>query len=82
VHASVSDPLADEGQAQAAYGIALAPLPEEGSVDALVLAVPHQAYLAQSKRLVGCVRPGGVVMDVKSVLDLRDIPANRIYWSL
>ena len=82
VRASVSDPLADEGEAQAAYGIALAPLPEEGSVDALVLAVPHQAYLAQSKRLVGCVRPGGVVMDVKSVLDLQDIPADRTYWSL
>ncbi|MBU6156987.1 MAG: nucleotide sugar dehydrogenase [Alphaproteobacteria bacterium] len=82
VHASVSDPLADAQQAQEAYGIALAPLPAEGSVDALVLAVPHRAYLTQSRRLVACVRPGGVVMDVKSVLDPRDIPADRTYWSL
>ena len=82
VRASVSDPLADEGQAHATYGIALAPLPAEGSVDALVFAVPHRAYLSQARRLIDCVRVGGVVMDVKSALDPADIPADRTYWSL
>lgn len=82
VQASVCDPLADPHQAQETYGIALAPMPAAGSVDALVLAVPHRAFLEQSQQLIACVRQGGVIMDVKSALDPQHVPAGCTYWSL
>lgn len=52
-------------------------------LDAVVLAVSHQAYLDMScDRLLACLRPGGVLMDVKSVLDPAKISQNVSYWSL
>ena len=82
IEARVSDPHADPQQARLAFGLTLEPLPAEASVDALVLAVPHQAFLAQRAKLVACVKPGGLIMDVKSVLSPEEIPANCTYWSL
>jgi UDP-N-acetyl-D-galactosamine dehydrogenase len=82
VDARVCDPHADPQQAKLSFGLTLEPLPAEGSVDALVLAVPHQAFLAQRSRLVASIKPGGLIMDVKSVLSPEDIPAACTYWSL
>ena len=82
IEARVSDPHADPQQARLAFGLTLEPLPAEACVDALVLAVPHQAFLAQRAKLVACVKPGGLIMDVKSVLSPEEIPANCTYWSL
>jgi len=82
VDARVCDPHADPQQAKLSFGLTLEPLPAEGSVDALVLAVPHQSFLAQRSRLVASIKPGGLIMDVKSVLSPEDIPAACTYWSL
>ena len=51
--------------------------------DVLLLTVNHQAYLDMPRsQLLGCIRLGGVLMDVKSTFELHTMPANLIYWSL
>ncbi len=53
------------------------------NLDAMILAVPHQTCLNLSlKELLGCLGNKGVVMDVKSVLNLNLIPSHIHYWSL
>lgn len=68
---TVHDPVADPAEAQREYGIPLCPwddLPEE--VDAVVLAVNHREYLSMPlPDILGRVRRGGVVMDIKSALE-------------
>ena len=83
IHARVHDPLADPDEAQQAYGLSLAPLEALYDLDALILAVPHDAYVAiLPEMLPAALRPGGIVVDVKSVLRARDIPDDRRFWSL
>jgi UDP-N-acetyl-D-galactosamine dehydrogenase len=82
IAALVSDPLADPAAAQAEYGIALSPPEDLADLDALVLAVNHAAYLADTPALVSRVREGGVLVDVKSALDRESLPDGLMYWSL
>jgi UDP-N-acetyl-D-galactosamine dehydrogenase len=83
IDAVVHDPLADAGQARAEYGLSLTPLELLRDLDALILAVPHQAYRDLGEAgLARLVRPSGVVIDVKSVLDPRRLPDGHEYWSL
>lgn len=79
----VHDVLADAQEAQQEYGIQLVDWQDLSNLDAIVLAVSHRAYLEMPcDRLLACVRSGGVLMDVKSVLDPATIPQNVNYWSL
>ena len=79
----VHDVLADAQEAQQEYGIQLVEWQDLSNLDAVVLAVSHQAYLDMPcDRLFACLRPGGVLMDVKSVLDPAKISQNVSYWSL
>ena len=79
----VHDVLADAQQAQQDYSIQLVEWQDLSNLDAVVLAVSHQAYLDMPcDRLFACLRPGGVLMDVKSVLDPAKISPNINYWSL
>ena len=82
IAAQVHDPLGDPAEAQHEYGITLAPLAELVDLDVLILAVSHQAYLAQPADLLRRVKDGGVVIDVKSVLDPRSMERGLRYWSL
>ena len=78
----VHDPLADAEDAERHYGLRLTDRAEFTGLDALVLAVPHAAYLDEgSAALAGCVREGGVVVDVMSKLDPAAI-GDRHYWSV
>jgi UDP-N-acetyl-D-galactosamine dehydrogenase len=80
---SIHDPLAGEADIQAAFGLTGSPLAAFTELDALVLAVAHGGYLELgAERLFAMVRPGGALLDVRSVLDPDDTPADRIYWSL
>ena len=81
----VSDPVADPAQALHEYGIKLTPIDEVGVVDALVLAVSHDAYktisLQQYKAM--CTPSSPVLVDVKSCLNAQEAEkAGFIYWSL
>src|ERR671923_1667179 len=79
----IHDAMASAAEVEAAFGLAPAPLEAFTDLDAVVLAVPHQAYLKLNpSRLFAMVRPGGALLDVKSVLRPDDAPADRIYWCL
>ena len=73
----VHDPMADPGEAEHEYGIALAEALPQGPFDMVLLAVPHRVYLDLGvDALRGLVAPGGTLADLKGVL------AGRADWSL
>lgn len=83
VEPMVHDAHAHAAEAEREYGVKLVGLEDLRNLDALVLAVPHQMYLDMpTEKLAGLVRKGGVVVDIKSVLDPKDLPGHLTYWSL
>jgi UDP-N-acetyl-D-galactosamine dehydrogenase len=82
IEALVNDPLASPDDAMAEHGVVLRPLEELQGLDGLVLAVPHRAYLADLGQVVGLVRAGGVLVDVKSVIPPPSLPEGITAWSL
>ncbi|MBD2138457.1 nucleotide sugar dehydrogenase [Anabaena sp. FACHB-1237] len=79
----VHDSLAENTHALHEYGIQLSNWKDLTYLDALILAVPHQEYLEiPADRLFAHIRPGGIFMDIKSIFEPTDIPANIHYWSL
>ena len=62
--------------------ITLASLDDYRDLDVLIFAVSHQEYIDQRAELLSRIKPGGVVVDVKSALDPKAIPAGLRYWSL
>jgi len=78
---TVHDPRADAKDALREYKIILTPwekLPID--VDAIVLAVAHRDYLMKPlKDLTMCLRPQGVVVDVKAGITRIE---NYLYWRL
>jgi len=72
---AVHDPIADPTEAEREYGIALSrweDLPTRA--DAVIAAVAHGQYLATPTDVIlGKLKSGGVVMDVKSIFDPRAI---------
>ena len=84
VDVQVHDPIANAEEARREYGIALI---NEGSLmpaDAIVLAVPHDAYIAGGWSLISKLLKDrrGVVMDVKSKLERAAMPAEVMLWRL
>jgi UDP-N-acetyl-D-galactosamine dehydrogenase len=83
VRPEVHDPLADPAEAMHEYGIRLIALDRLSDLHALVLAVPHAQYRASLLELLPRIlRPHGIVLDVKSDIDRRRLPAGVAYWSL
>ena len=77
------DPLADPERAAVDYRIDLAPWDDFRDLDGLVLAVGHRAFLEKPlDALVGCIRQGGVLMDVKSLVDPKQLRPDLLYWAL
>lgn len=81
---TVHDPLASSEEAESEYGVSLVPWSELGLAHAVVLAVPHAEYLAKGIDLVlPILVPGGVVVDVKGVLDREQVAENGLtLWRL
>ena len=78
----VHDPMLT-GQEHAPAGVRVQPWSELGSLDALVLAVPHRELLAKPlQELLGVVREGGVFVDLKSAIDPKAVRRDLQYWSL
>jgi len=83
IEGMVHDPLASAPEAMREYGVKLVSLDELVRLDALVLAVSHAWYLGLGRaRLLEMVRDGGVVVDVKSVLEPAKEERGIRYWSL
>ena len=79
----VHDPRADHEEAMHEYGLRLSSLDEMRELDALVLAVSHREYEPLAgEGILRHVRPDGVVVDVKSALDPRRLPATLSHWCL
>ena len=83
IGAMVHDPLGSAQQALHEYGIELCGLGDLTDLDGLILAVPHESYLAEGPRpLAARLRPGGVFIDVKSVIPPGSTPDGIAVWSL
>jgi UDP-N-acetyl-D-galactosamine dehydrogenase len=83
INALVHDAISDPAEAMHEYGVRLTPWKELSGLDAVVIGVAHNEYKKMPiNELLSIVRPGGVVADVKSVLDPASIPANLQYWCL
>lgn len=81
---TVHDPLADPAEAKAEYGLDLLPnLEGAGGHDAVVAAVPHDAYRSMTgAEIAALVAPGGLVADVKGVWRGLDLPDGVRRWTL
>ncbi len=79
----VHDPLASGEEALREYGIELRPWDALSDLDGVILAVPHQQYIAQLGRIISSVRAGGLFIDVKSLVgeDARK-RSDLLYWGL
>jgi UDP-N-acetyl-D-glucosamine/UDP-N-acetyl-D-galactosamine dehydrogenase len=84
IEALLHDPYADPAETRHEYGLQLAALEELRQLDALILAVGHRQYLQHPLDFfLDRLRPGGVLVDVKSALDPSRIPPGRAsYWCL
>lgn len=81
----VHDPIAENEEAVAEYGIHLVEWKQMKDLDGLIIAVAHKKFSDMS---VGDLlkplrkKKQGVVVDVKSILDPDHIPASIRYWRL
>ncbi|NTU77149.1 MAG: nucleotide sugar dehydrogenase [Alphaproteobacteria bacterium] len=82
VEVLVHDPVADPDHARHEYNLALHPKEDLKNLNAIVLAVPHSAFMKDIPSLWAMVKPNGFVIDIKSLLNPSDVPANLRYWSL
>jgi UDP-N-acetyl-D-galactosamine dehydrogenase len=84
VAVEVCDPLADPAQARHEYGVELTPLEALAPADAVILAVPHRAFVAGGWALVRrLMRPGsGAVLDLRGALDRDAVPMDYTLWRL
>jgi UDP-N-acetyl-D-galactosamine dehydrogenase len=79
----VCDPIAEADGVHEEYGIALHPWENLSDLNAIVIAVGHDVFKAKPiSEILGLLADGGVVVDVKSMLDPKEIPAHVAYWSL
>jgi UDP-N-acetyl-D-glucosamine/UDP-N-acetyl-D-galactosamine dehydrogenase len=77
----VVDPYGDPAEALHEYGIELASTPSSDGYDAVILAVAHKSILEDTAMLATLVRPGGFLIDVKSVVKPSDV-AHATVWTL
>ena len=80
----VHDPVADPGEAQHEYGVALVPWDELPRAEAIVAAVAHRELAARSTDdMVAKLVPGGLYVDVKARADAAALRARGInVWRL
>ena len=85
VHVLVHDPMADPAEVNHYYGLTVTPVQDIQEVDAVIVAVAHQAY--QHLGLAGmaglCRKGRPIVVDVKAIFDPEE--ARRLgihYWRL
>jgi UDP-N-acetyl-D-galactosamine dehydrogenase len=84
VEVDLYDPVADPAGAQHEYGLTCRKLGRTDPADAVVLAVPHRAFVEGGWPLVTSFlrQGGGPVFDVRGVLDRAARPADCELWRL
>lgn len=79
----IHDAMADQDEAQEEYQVTLSAMTDIQQMDAVILAVPHQDYLAQMPELLGRIaKPTAIIIDIKSCLSPDTISSDMTYWSL
>jgi UDP-N-acetyl-D-galactosamine dehydrogenase len=78
----VHDARADADAVRHEYGVELATLDEFKDLAALLYAVGHEEYLPLQSRISDMVAEGGIVVDVRSMIDPASLRADIGYWSL
>ena len=79
----IHDPHAQADEVAHEYGLTLSPLDAFSGLDALVLAVSHREYREMAAdALFGMLKPGGLLVDVKSCIPRSRVPEGIAYWSL
>jgi UDP-N-acetyl-D-galactosamine dehydrogenase len=77
------DPLITAAEAAREYGVRIKPWEELSGLDALVVAVPHREFLGRPvEELLRPLRQGGVLIDLKSAVDVSTARPDVNYWSL
>jgi UDP-N-acetyl-D-galactosamine dehydrogenase len=78
----VHDARADGEAVREEYGIELAPLDEFKGLRALIYAVAHDEYRPLHDQMSDMVAEGGIIADVRSLLDSKSLRSDIRYWSL
>ncbi len=78
----VHDPVCDPGTVTDALGLKLVSMEQFEDLDALILAVTHDVYIADPGRLFAMLRQGGVFVDLKSAFQPSQVRDDLAYWSL
>jgi len=78
----VHDPMAEAHEVLEEYNLKLASQAEFKNLDATILAVSHKPYVSQLGELLGGLRPGSVLVDVKAIIPPAQVPASIHFWSL
>ena len=81
----VHDPLADPEEAKQYYGIDLKPFEDLSGVDAVIIAVKHNAYLQMGLPEISrlCTNHKAVVIDIKGAFSPEEAEKlNILYWRL
>jgi UDP-N-acetyl-D-glucosamine/UDP-N-acetyl-D-galactosamine dehydrogenase len=83
VSALVHDPLAEPEVVRQEYGIILSNMDQLRQLDVIVVAVSHLHYTKLSgKDFSRMLNPGGVLVDVKSIVDPKSLRDDIRHWSL
>jgi len=80
----VSDPVCDPKEVEEEYDLKCLSLQDVKPADAVLLAVPHHQFLEQGWTLMqSLLRNGrGLIVDIKSTLDLRLKPQGVELWRI
>ena len=54
-------------------------LAQFSDLDAAILAVPHRQYLEKVEKIVGILPVGGILADIRTVIDPKAVPGNLRY---
>jgi UDP-N-acetyl-D-galactosamine dehydrogenase len=77
------DPMADAAQMEHEYGIKLVKPSDFKGMDVLILAVPHRQTMESIwDDMPELVNSGGMVCDIRSVLDSSKLQSDVLYWTL
>jgi UDP-N-acetyl-D-glucosamine/UDP-N-acetyl-D-galactosamine dehydrogenase len=81
VQVLVHDPIANPEEAHHEYRVELCNLSEFQNLDGLILAVSHDQF-KEIKDISALLKPHGVIIDVKSMIDPKTLNDQLTYWSL
>ena len=81
------DPAADAGEAKRLYGIDFQTMEDVKDVDAVIIAVAHEQFLALDREKISSFFHSGhsrkVLMDLKGILNRKEyMTEDYLYWRL